>query len=140
MPLTQNMRDLFAKFTTTEDSTSARFGSTGAWIWVGSSTGAFLSSQNGLLTTSTDPDRAQPMDSGYPKRNDGTESTAANILAYRGTWTTSEANFPWEEILIKNSSATSTATGDAMNRFLSSLGTKANTQSWQLTVKNTIST
>lgn len=140
MPLTTTMRDLFAKFTTTEDSTSERFSSTGAWIWVGSSTSAFTSTQNSVLTTSTDPDRAQPQDSGYPKRNDGTDSTGLNILAYRGTWTTSEAVFAWEEIALRNTSSTAVGTGTAMTRFLQSLGTKANTQSWQLTVKVTVST
>ena len=140
MPLTTVMRDLFTKFMTTEDSTSERFGSTSAWIWVGSSTTGFLSSQTSVLTTSTDPERAQPMDSGYPKRNDGTDSTGANIWAGRGTWTTSEANFAWNEVAVRNTSATAAGTGTAMTRFVPELGTKANTQSWQLTCKITVST
>jgi hypothetical protein len=139
------MRNLLAKFTTTEDSTSERFGSTGAYIFVGSSTTAFDSSDNKLLSTSTGGPTAgtvyiKPMDSGFPKRNDGTESTAVNILAYKATFTTSEAVHPWEEWAVKNSSATSTGTGTMFNRALSALGTKANTQSWAFTAKITVST
>lgn len=140
MPLTTVMRDLFAKFTTTEDSTGERFGSTGAWIHVGSSTSAFNSNQNSMQTTSTDVEKTQPMDSGYPKRNDLGTSTGPNILVYRATYTTSEANFPWEEWGVKNTSATSTGTGTLFNRALSSLGTKPNTQSWQITGQITVST
>src|SRR5574342_910016 len=96
MPLTQTMRDLFAKFTTTEDSTSERFGSTGAYIRVGSSTAAFNSNQNELQTPSTGSAGAnnwiKGMQAGYPKRNDGTISTGANILAYQSSFSTSEAN------------------------------------------------
>lgn len=138
MPLTTTMRDLFTKFTTTEDSTSERFGSTAAWIHVGSSTAAFTSTQNSLQSTGGAVMKA--MDAGFPKRNDGTDSTAANIKAYRSTFTTSEANFPWEEWMVKNSSSTATGTGTAFNRKLESLGTKASTQAWQITAKITVST
>ena len=141
-PLTQNMRDLFAKFTTTEDSTSQRFGSTGAYIHVGSSTSAFNSNQNSMLGTSTDGS-AKGMNSGFPKRNDGTLSTAPNILYYQATFTTSEANHPWEEWGIANASATttSTSTKQLMNRVAgAALGTKANTQAWQFSATITVST
>lgn len=137
MSLTTTMRDLFSKFTTTEDSTSERFGSTGAYIHVGSSTAAFASNQNSMQSTGATP---KAMDSGYPKRNDGSTSTAPNILIYRATFTTSEANYPWEEFGIKNTTATSTGTGTLFQRALSSLGTKANTQSWQFTVAITVTT
>ncbi len=135
MALTTIARDLFSKFTTTEDSSGEKFGSTSAWIHVGSSTGAFASSDNSLLGSAV----MKAMDSGYPKRNDGTESTAANILAYRSTFTTAEANFDWNEFGVKNTSATSTA-GTLFDRFLSTQGTKPNTQSWQPTIKITLTT
>jgi hypothetical protein len=145
VPLTQAMRDLFAKFTTTEDSTSERFGSTGAYIRVGSSTAAFNSNQNELQTTSTGSTGAnqwiRAMDAGFPKRNDGSISTGPNILAYRATFTTSEANHDWNEIGVKNTTATSTGTGALMQRLLATdMGTKLNTQSWQVTLLNTVST
>ena len=126
-------RNLFTKFTTTEDSTGERFGSTGAWVHVGSSTAAFSSADNSLLGTSTADGRQKPMDSSYPTR-------AVNVLTYRATFTTSEANLAWEEWEIKNTSATSTGTGSLLNRKLDSLGTKASTQSWQVTATVTVST
>lgn len=137
MPLTQSMRDLLAKFTTTEDSTSERFGSTGAWVHVGSSTAAFSSTMNSLQSTGV---VMKALDSGYPKRNDGTESTAANILAYRATYTTSEAVFDWNEFGMKNSSSTATGTGTLFQRLLSTEGSKPNTQTWQPTIKITLTT
>jgi len=140
--LTIAMRDLFARFTTTEDSSGERFGSTAAFIHVGSSTSAEVSSQNGVLGTSSER-YIKAMDSGFPKRNDGTDSTGVNILAYRATFTTSEANFPWNEWGVKNTtaSATSTTLGTLFNRKVdTTLGTKVNTQSWQFKALLTITT
>ena len=143
MPLTTTMRDLFAKFTTTEDSTSERFGTTGAYLRVGSSTASFNSNQNEMQTTSTGSTGLnqwiRAMDAGFPKRNSG-ESTAVNILAYKATFTTSEANHDWNEIGVKNTTASATGTGALMNRLLSTMGTKQNTQSWAVTLLNTITT
>ena len=139
MPLTVTMRNLLTKFTTTEDSTGERFGSTGAWIHVGSaSSTTFNSADNSLSSTGA---VMKAMDSGYPKRNDGTDSTGVNILAYRSTFTTSEANFIWDEWMVKNTSATSTGTGTALNKVVTAgLGTKASTQAWQMMAKITVST
>lgn len=139
MPITLTMIDLLAKFTTTEDSTSERFSSTGAYIHVGTSTGAFASSQNSLLSTAA---AVKAMSAGYPKRNDGTDSTGNNILAYRALFATNEANFAWNEWMVKNTTATATGTGTAFNRMLEdpSLGTKTSSQSWQLTVLLTLAT
>lgn len=143
MGLTVAMRNLFAKFTTTESVTGLSFGSTGAWIHVGSSTATFASAQNAMVSTSTGDGNAKGMNAGFPKRNDGTCSTAENILIYQATFTTSEANFAWNEWGVKNSSATttSTANGVLMNRIeTAALGTKANTQAWQFTAQVTLST
>lgn len=142
MPLTTAMRDLFAKFTTTEDSSAKRFGSTMAWIHVGSSTSAFLSSQNAMLSTSASDGNAKGMNAGFPKRNDGTCSTADNILIYQATFTSSEANFAWEEWGIKNASATTTSTTNTlMNRVVgAALGTKTSAQAWQFSAQITLST
>lgn len=142
-PLTLTMRDLFTKFTTTEDSTSERLGTTGAYLRVGSSTATFAANQNELQTTSTGStginNWIRAMDAGFPKRNVG-ESTAPNILAYKATFTTSEANHDWNEIGVKNTTASSTGTGTLMNRLLSTMGSKQNTQSWAVTLLNTITT
>lgn len=130
MPLTHTMRNLFAKFTTTEDSTSERFGTTGAYIHVGSGTASEDPTRNSLASTAPS---IKAMSAGYPKRNDGTDSTGLNILAYRSLFSTDEANHPWEEWMIKNTTASATGSGTAFNRKLESLGTKPSTQAWQLT-------
>lgn len=128
MALTQAMRDLFAKLTTTEDSTGERFGSTGAWIHVGSSTGAFTSTQTYLLSTGA---KSTSMDATFPTR-------AANVLTYRATFDTGTANFPWEEWAVRNSSSTSAGTG--FQRALQTLGTKTAAQTWQFTATITVTT
>lgn len=145
MPLTHTMRDLFAKFTTTEDSSGERFGTTAAYIRVGSSTAAFNANQNEMQTTSTGStginNWIKAMTGGYPKRNDGSVSTAANILAYQSTFSTSEANHEWNEIGVKNTTASATGTGTLQQRLLSTtMGTKANTQAWTVTLVNTVTT
>lgn len=137
MALTRNMRDLFAKFTTTEDSTSERFGSTGAYVHVGSSTAAEDTTHNSMQSTAA---TVKAMSAGYPKRNDGTDSTGANILAYRALFATNEANYSWNEWGIKNTTATATGTGTLFQRKLEDLGTKPSTQSWQLTILLTLTT
>lgn len=141
MPLTVKMRDLFAKFTTTEDSTSERFGSTGAYLRVGSSTATFDSADNELRTTSTGSTGAnnwiKAMDGSFPTRTN-------NLLTYRSTFTTSEANNPWNEIGVKNTTASATSTSGTatlMQRLVSTdMGTKVSTQSWQVTLQVTVST
>ena len=105
---------------------------TGAVIWVGSGTAAHDSLDNHLKGTSV----AATMQSGYPIR-------AVNVDTFRGLYTTNDANFEWQEWGVKN--ATTTATSTAGNTFMlqrkqESLGTKANTQQWQLTVDLTITT
>ena len=144
MPLTQAMRDLFTKFTTTEDSTTERFGTTSAYMFVGTSTVAFNSASNKLETgvaSGSSGAIIRPMDSGYPKRNDGTDSTAVNILAYQATYSTAIANFEWMEWGVKNTTATATGTGTMLNRALNTgLGTKTSAQAWQILAKITVST
>lgn len=130
MPLTHTMRDLFSKFTTTEDSSGERFGSTGAYIHVGSSTAAFAATQNSMQSTGA---YVRPMESGYPQRT-------ANVLTYRILVSTDNGNFPWEEWGVKNTTATSTGSGTLMQRALDALGTKPSTQAWQLTATITVST
>lgn len=138
--LTQTMRDLFAKFTTTEDSTSERFGSTGAYIHVGSGTATENSNQNSLSGFNGSSGGIKAMSAGYPKRNDLTDSTGPNILAFRSLFATNEAVYDWNEWMIKNTTASASGVGTAFNRKQEALGTKPNTQSWQLTALLTLTT
>lgn len=130
MPLTQSMRNLLAKFTTTESVAGESFGSTGSYIHVGSSTGAFDSAQNSLLSTAPS---IRPMEANYPTR-------ATNLLTFRSLFATNEANHPWEEWMVKNSTASSTSAGTGMQRKQEALGTKAATQAWLVTASVTVST
>lgn len=130
MPLTQTMRNLLAKFATTEDSTSERFGSTGAYIHAGSSTAAFSSDQNSLASTAA---VIRGMEATYPQR-------ATNVLSYRSLFSTDVANFAWNEWMVKNTTATATGTGTAFNRKQEALGTKDASAAWQITASLTVTT
>ena len=105
---------------------------TGAVLWVGSGTDAHNSADNHLKGLGI----ASTMESGYPIR-------AVNQMTFRGIYSTDEANFEWEEWGIKN--ATTTVTSTSGNTFMlqrkqESLGTKLNSQQWQLTVDISITT
>lgn len=92
-----------------------------AYLGVGDSTTAFTASQTDLQA-STNKVR-QGMDAGYPTR-----SGAA--VTFRALFGTSAANFAWQEWATFNAASS----GVMWQRKVESLGTKTNTQSWQLTV------
>ena len=76
------------------------------------------------------------MISGYPIR-------AVNQLTFRGVYSTNQANHEWQEWGIKNATTTVTSTSGTtfmLQRKQESLGTKLNTQQWQLTVDVSITT
>ena len=105
---------------------------TGAVLWVGSGTDLHDPTDNHLKGTSV----AATMLTGYPIRS-------VNVQTFRGLYTTAQANFEWQEWGVKNSTASATST--AANVFMlqrkqESLGTKTNTQQWQLTVDLTLTT
>jgi hypothetical protein len=136
MPLTTFGRNLITSFLRGAATSSSEgfYNSTNAWIHVGTSTATFDSAVNSLLSTAA---VARAMDATYPT------STAVNVLAFRATYTTDDANFQWNEWGVKNTSATATSTtaGILLNRLMStSLGLKPNTQSWQLTGQITVTT
>jgi len=139
MPLTQYGRDLIGRQIVGQGTTSEDWNNTNSWIHVGSSTGAFGSSQNSLLSTAA---VAKAMNGGFPTYS--VTSGGAPVLQFQSTYTTSEANFDWNEWMVKNTSATATSTGSgtSLNRKLESpnLGTKPNTQSWQFTGSISVTT
>jgi hypothetical protein len=91
-----------------------------AYLGVGDSTTAFSAAQTDLQA-STNKVR-QGMDATYPIR-----SGAA--VTFRATFATSQANFAWQEWGVFNAAST----GVMWGRKVESLGTKTNTQAWQLT-------
>jgi hypothetical protein len=67
------------------------------------------------------------MDATYPTR-------ATNVLTFRSTFTTSDANFAWAEWAVFNASSS----GTMLNRKVEALGTKTSAQTWQITVTLTV--
>jgi hypothetical protein len=94
---------------------------TNAYLGVGDSSTAFAASQTDLQAASNKLRKA--MEPSYPTR-----SGAAVTL--RSLFGTSEANWAWAEWGTFNASTA----GTMWQRKVESLGTKTNTQSWQLTV------
>lgn len=94
--------------------------SSNSHLGVGDSSTAFAAAQTDLQAASNKLRKA--MESGYPTR-------ASGALTFRSLFGTSEANFAWNEWASFNASSS----GTMVTRKVESLGTKTNTQSWQLT-------
>lgn len=122
-PLTNAGRDVIAAMIIGESTTD--FTNANATIGVGDSTTAFAVTQTDLQAATNKLRKA--MDATYPTR-------ATNVLTFRSTFTTAEANFAWQEWAVFNAASA----GTMLNRKVESLGTKASTQSWQITVTNTV--
>lgn len=139
MPLTQPGRDLIGRMMLGQGTTSEDWNNANTWLHVGSSTAAFGSTQNSLQSTGA---MMKQMNGGFPTYS--VTSGGAPVLTFQATYTTSEANFDWNEWMVKNTSATasSTGSGTALNRKLeaASLGTKPNTQSWQFSAAVSVTT
>lgn len=99
--------------------------SSNAHLGVGDSSTAFAASQTDLQAASNKLRKA--MESGYPTRSSG-------ALTFRSLFGTSEANFAWAEWAVFNASTS----GTMFSRKVEALGTKTNTQSWQLTATVTV--
>lgn len=67
------------------------------------------------------------MDATYPSRS-------ANVLTFRATFGTGDANFTWEERGLFNASSA----GEMLSRKVVALGTKTSAASWQITCTDTI--
>ena len=123
MPLTDSGRDLISNLLV--GTSAAAFVNSSARIGVGDSAAAFSSSQTDLLASSNKIRKG--MDPGFP-------TITGNALTFRATFNTSEANFAWQEWGVFNA-----ASGPTMlNRKVESLGTKAPSQSWQITCVLTV--
>jgi len=123
MPLTNAGRDHIAKTLIGEAVTT--FAEANAFIGVGDNTTAFAGSQTDLVAATNKARKA--MDGTYPTRS-------TNVLTFRSTFGTSDANFDWNEWGVFNSSSS----GTMLCRKVEALGTKGNTQSWQFTVDITV--
>lgn len=108
------------------------YNSTGAYFVVGNSTATHATNQTFTQGAST---TMKSMDATYPSRS-------TNVLTFRATFSTAEANFAWNEWGIWNSTSTTDANANMLNRKVEdpSLGTKTSAQSWQITADVTITT
>lgn len=123
MALTNAGRDLIAADIIGE--TVTEFTNANAHIGVGDSTTAFAATQTDLVAATNKMRKA--MDATYPTR-------ATNVLTFRSTFATGDANWAWNEWGVFNAAAT----GTMLNRKQEALGTKTSAQSWQFTVTLTV--
>jgi hypothetical protein len=118
MALVNLARDLVAD-AITGGSSYTKFTNGNAYLGVGESTTAFAAAQTDLQgATKT----RKAMDATYPSR-------AANVVTYRATFATGDANYAWEEVGVFNAAAA----GEMLSRNVGSLGTKTSAASWVLT-------
>lgn len=123
MGLTNAYRDYVAA--STISATPTLFNNANSYTGVGDSSTAFAATQTDLQASTNKLRKAQ--DTGYPQQ-------ASNVLTFRATFGTSEANFAWQEWANFNASSG----GTMLNRKVESLGTKTSAQSWQITTTITL--
>ena len=119
MGYTNAYRDLSASLTVGAGGTA--FNNANAYIGVGDSTTAFAATQTDLVAATNKLRKA--MDATYPQ-------VAANVMTFRSTFATGDANWAWQEWGVFNAASA----GTMLNRKVESLGTKTSAQTWQLTV------
>lgn len=120
MPLVNAFRDWFPGYLA---GTGNPFNNANSSIGVGDST------TNTTPLTYTDLQAAtnklrKAMDATYP-------TVATNVMTFRATFATTDANWTWNEWAIFNTTAASG--GTMMSRKVEALGTKSAAQSWQIT-------
>lgn len=126
MPLLREGRDRIAGLIV--GSETCHWGTSGAAIFVASSTAAHSAASTWLGSNAI----GSTQESGYPIRS-------ANVLQFRGLYSTALANFQWESWLINT--ATASGSGAPLNIAAQQvLGTKTSAQSWQITTSITITT
>lgn len=123
MPVTNAGRDLLAAKVIGGSGTV--LDNTNAYIGIGSGTVAFAATQTALGTALSSARIVQ--DATYPQ-------IATNVITFRATFGTGDANGAWQEWAVFNASSA----GTMFNRKVESLGTKPGTQTWQFTVTVTL--
>lgn len=123
MALTNAFRDyLAAKLA---GGAAALYDNANAHIGVGNGSTAFSAAHTDLQGASK---FRKAMDGGYP-------TTSAGAITFRATFGTADANFAWEEWGVFNAASG----GTMMNRVVQNNGTKAGTETKQVTVTVTLS-
>ena len=119
--------------TTTADQTLTYLSNARAAIGSGDSTTATAGTQTDLQAA-TNKLRVG-MDATFPSHTDGTSSGNAS-WSLRSTFSTSQANWAWQEWGVFNTATA--ATGRMLNRKVESLGTKTSAAAWVFTVTLTL--
>ena len=119
MPLTNAYRDYLASVAVGAGGTA--FNNANAYIGVGDSSTAHAFTQTDLSAATNKLRKG--MDATYPQ-------VAGNVLTFKATFGTGDANFAWNEWGVFNAASA----GVMMNRKVESLGTKTSAQTWALTV------
>lgn len=123
---------LIGSLTATTAQAGTYFNNGNASIGVGNSTAAAAASQTDLQGASQ---YFKGMDATYPTHTTGTGSTAALNISFKATFSTSQANFAWQEWTICNSTnSTGANSARRLNRKVQSLGTKSTAATWAFTV------
>jgi len=125
MPITDAGRNFMVASTTVAASTP--FNNANSYIGVGDSTTAYAAGQTDLQASTNKLRKA--MDATYP-------TTATNVVTFRSTFATTDANYAWQEWGVFNASSA----GTMLSRKVESLGTKTSAQTWQFTVTLTFTT
>jgi hypothetical protein len=107
--------------TGTADQALTTYNNARAALGVGNSTTAFSAAHTDLQGASK---LRKAMDATFPTR-------ATNVLTFKSTFGTTDANFAWEEIGVFNSATA--ATGTMLCRVVQNHGTKASGDTWVLT-------
>lgn len=125
MPLVDAGRNFMVQSTIAAAATP--FNNANSYIGVGDSTTAHAVGQTDLQAATNKMRKA--MDATYP-------SGATNVITFRSTFATTDANWAWQEWGIFNASSA----GTMLSRKVESLGTKTGTQTWQFTTTLTFTT
>lgn len=128
MALTDAGRNFMVQSTIAAASTP--FNNANSYIGVGNSSTAFSAAHTDLQAAAGGSNQQRKaMDATYP-------SGGSNVITFRSTFATGEANFAWQEWGVFNASSA----GTMLNRKVESLGTKTSAQTWQFTVTLTFTT
>ncbi len=103
------------------------FNNLNAFIGVGDSTVAAAATQTGIQAVTNRLNKA--MDATYPL------AAASQQEVWRSTFASADANFAWNEITVSNANTFTSA----LNRLVSTMGTKASGATWIATLTITLS-
>lgn len=123
---------LIGNGTTTAAQPLTFYNNANARLAVGDSSTAFADTQTNVQAASNK--LANAMDATYPLHTDTTGTAGSKSIAFRSTFATGDANFPWNEWALLNG-----ALGGANTRMLNRaagaglLGTKTSAATWVLT-------